>query len=152
MDTVIRGLAVYFFLLLVFRLAGKRTLAETSNFELVVLLIISETTQQAMTNNDHSMTNAFLLIITLLGASIGMSWLKLKFPAVERWAEGTPVVLIEDGRLHHDRMRAARVGEDEILAAARQTHGLERMDQVKHAVLETGGAISIIPAAGAKPG
>jgi uncharacterized membrane protein YcaP (DUF421 family) len=150
MDSVLRSLAIYFFLLLVFRLAGKRTLSETSNFELVVLLIISETIQQAMVDNDHSMTNAFLSIVTLLGASVAMSWLKQRFPALERWAEGTPMLLVENGRPNRSRMQAARIGDDEILAAARRSHGLERMDQIRHAVLEIDGGISIIPAKDAK--
>lgn len=130
---------------MVFRIAGKRTLAETSNFELVVLLIISETTQQAMIDSDHSMTNAALVIITLLGATIGLSLLKERFPAVERVVSGTAVVLVEDGHLQWDRLRATRVGADDILAAAREKHGLERMEQVKYAILEAGGGISIIP-------
>jgi len=145
MDSVIRGLVVYAFLLVVFRIAGKRTLAETSNFELVVLLIISETTQQAMIDNDHSMTNAALLIITLLGATIALALIKEYFPAVQRVIEGTAVVLVENGHLQWDRLRATRVDPDEILAAARDKHGLERMSQVKYAILEIGGGISIVP-------
>ncbi len=145
MDSVIRALVVYLFLLVVFRIAGKRTLAETSNFELVVLLIISETTQQAMIDSDHSMTNAALVIITLLGISIALSLLKERFPKVERVLEGTSVVLIENGHLQWDRMKATRVGTDEILQVARKDHGLERLDQIKYAILEVGGGISIVP-------
>ncbi len=145
MDSVIRALVVYVFLLVVFRIAGKRTLAETSNFELVVLLIISETTQQAMIDSDHSMTNAALVIITLLGISIGLSLLKERFPKLERVLEGTSVVLMENGHLQWDRLKATRVGTDEILQAARKDHGLERLDQIKYAILEAGGGISIVP-------
>jgi uncharacterized membrane protein YcaP (DUF421 family) len=145
MDSVIRGLIVYLFLLVVFRIAGKRTLAETSNFELVVLLIISETTQQAMIDSDHSMTNAALVIITLLGATIALSIVKERYPAVDRVVGGTAVVLIENGHLQWDRLRATRVGPDDIMTAARDKHGLERMQQVKYAILEAGGGISIIP-------
>ncbi len=145
MDSVIRALVVYVFLLVVFRIAGKRTLAETSNFELVVLLIISETTQQAMIDSDHSMTNAALVIITLLGISIGLSLLKERFPKLERVLEGTSVVLMENGHLQWDRLKATRVGTDEILQTARKDHGLERLDQIKYAILEAGGGISIVP-------
>ena len=145
MESVARGLAVYLFLLVVFRIAGKRTLAQATNFELVVLLIISETTQQAMIGHDDSLTNAFLLIVTLLGASVALSLLQERFPLVQRVVEGAPVVLIEDGHLQWDRLRATRVGVDEILAAGRERHGLERLDQIRYAVLEVGGGISIIP-------
>jgi uncharacterized membrane protein YcaP (DUF421 family) len=144
MDSVIRALATYFFLLLAFRIAGKRTLAEMSSFELVVLLIISETTQEAMLDN-HSMTNAAVAIVTLLSAGIAMSFLKERFPVFQRVVAGAPVLLIENGELKPERLKEARVGVDEIMLAARQNHGLERVADIKHAILEAGGGISIVP-------
>jgi uncharacterized membrane protein YcaP (DUF421 family) len=145
MDTVIRSLVVYVFLLVLFRVAGRRTLSETSNFEFVLLLIISETTQQAMIDSDHSITNAFVSITTLVGISIVLSVVKERFPILERWMEGTPIIIIENGRLYRDRMRWVRVDQDDILSVARQQHGLERMDQIKHVIIENGEQISIIP-------
>lgn len=145
MDTVIRSAAVYFFLLIVFRVAGKRTLSETSSFEFVVLLIISETTQQALIDSDHSMTNGALAILTLVGLPIALTMLKMRFPSVEPLLEGNTVVLVEKGHLQMDRMKQARVDEEEILEAGRQLHGLERMEQIKYAVLEINGSISIVP-------
>jgi uncharacterized membrane protein YcaP (DUF421 family) len=145
MDTVIRSLVVYVFLLVLFRVAGRRTLSETSNFEFVLLLIISETTQQAMIDSDHSITNAFVSITTLVGISIVLSVVKERFPILERWREGTPIIIIENGRLYRDRMRWVRIDQDDILSVARQQHGLERMDQIKHVIIENGEQISIIP-------
>ena len=145
MESIIRGLVVYFFLLVVLRIAGKRTLSETSTFEFVVLLIISETTQQALVDSDNSMTNAGLVIITLLGATVALSALKDRFPAVDRFITGSSVVLIENGHPQWDRMRSTRVGADDVLAAARDKHGLERLEQIKYAILEAGGGISIVP-------
>ena len=150
MESVIRGLVVYVFLLLIFRIAGKRTLSENTNFDLVLLLIISETTQQAMVDNDHSITNGFLLILTLIGASIGLSLLKQRFPALEQWLEGTPLVIIENGQVLRDRMDKTRVDEEDILEAARSLRGLERLDQIKYAVVERNGDITIVPAEGSK--
>lgn len=145
MESVIRALVTFVFLLLVFRIAGKRSLAEMSAFELVILLIISETTQEAMIDGDPSMTNAGIAIITLVGAGIAMSFLKTALPGMHRMVVGAPVLLIENGEVRPERLREARVGLDEILAAARNDHGLERADQIKHAILESGGGISIIP-------
>jgi uncharacterized membrane protein YcaP (DUF421 family) len=89
------------------------------------LLIIRETTQQAMVDDDHSITNAFLLIMTLIGASMALSLLKQRLPAVEKWLDGVPVVIIEKGRLLKDRMDKTRVDEADILEAARELQGLE---------------------------
>ncbi|HYD01304.1 MAG TPA: YetF domain-containing protein [Phycisphaerales bacterium] len=146
MESVIRGLVVYFFLLLVFRLSGKRTLAENTSFDLVMLLIISETTQQAMVDGDHSVTNAFLLIMTLIGATVGLSLLKQRIPAVEKWVDGTALVIVENGRMHKDRMDKLRVDESDVLEAARKFQGLERLQQVKYAIVERNGEITIVPA------
>jgi uncharacterized membrane protein YcaP (DUF421 family) len=145
MESVIRGLVVYFFLLLVFRISGKRTLSENTSFDLVMLLIISETTQQAMVDGDHSIMNAFLLIITLIGASVGMSLLKQRLPALDKWLDGSPLVIIQDGKLLKDRMDKVRVDERDILEAARAIHGLERLDQIKYAIVERSGAITVVP-------
>jgi uncharacterized membrane protein YcaP (DUF421 family) len=144
MESVIRGAITYLFLMLVFRIAGKRTLSETSTFDLVLVLIISETTQQAMVDGDHSMTNGALLILTLVGCDILLSLLKQWIPPLETALEGTPVILLREGKPLQDRMNRERVDEEEILEAARQQRGLERLDQVKYAVLERGGKINII--------
>lgn len=145
MDSVVRGVIVYLFLLIIFRISGKRTLAQITNFDLVLLLIISETTQQAMVDNDHSLTNGFLLISTLVGVSIFFSLLKQKFPRFEKYIDGTPVIIIQDGKLLRKRMEKLRVDEDDILEAARELHGLERIEQIKYAIVERGGDITVIP-------
>ncbi len=148
MESVVRGVAVYIFLWLVFRISGKRTLAETSPFELVLLLIISEVTQQAMVDSDHSVTNAFVLIITLTGMSVLLSLIKHYSPSVSRWLEGLPLPLIENGKPIQENMDKSRVDEEEILMSARYTQGIERMEDVKAARVENDGKISVIPREG----
>ena len=149
MDSVLRGLLVYFFLLIVFRISGKRTLSQTTSFDFVLLLIISETIQQAMVGNDQSLTNGFLLVATLVGTSILLAALKQFFPKLELFLEGQPVIVINKGKLLHDVMNKTRVDEEDILYAARMNHGLERLDQIKYAILERDGEISIVPATAA---
>lgn len=150
MESVLRGLAVYFFLLIIFRISGKRTLSQATSFDLILLLIISETTQQAMVDNDHSITNGFLLIVTLVGTSIFLAALKQFFPKLELWLDGQAVIVVDNGKLLKTVMNKTRVDEEDILSAARSLHGLERMDQIKYAILERDGNISIIPTAEAK--
>ena len=152
MEPILRGMAVYLFLLLIFRLTGKRSLDQVTTFDFILLLIISETTQQALIGEDFSLTNAFLVILTLFGVDQVLSLLKEKSSFVRRWAEGLPLVLLEDGRPLQDRMRKSQVDEDDILEAARELQGLERLDQIKYAVLERHGGITIIPKQDAKGG
>ena len=146
MDSVIRATVVYAVLLVLFRLAGKRTLAEVTTFDFVLLLIISEATQQAMVGSDNSMTNSLLAVGTLVGLNILLSELKLRFSGIERVLDGMPLLIIEHGKPLVDRMAKERVDVDDVLDAARESHGLERLDQIKFAVLERSGKISIIPA------
>lgn len=145
MDAILRGFMIYLFLLVLFRIAGRRTLGQMTNFDFVLLLIISEATQNAMIGNDFSLTNAMLVILSLVGLDIAFSLLKQRFPALNRHLEGLPLVLVEQGRPLKELMRKSRVDEQDILSSAREKHGIERMEQIKYAVLETNGGISIIP-------
>lgn len=147
MESVIRAAAVYLFLLVVFRLSGQRTLAQITTFDLVLLLIISEAIQEALIGNDHSMTNAALVVLTLVGLNVGLSILKQRSKSAEKVLEDVPLVLVAEGRVLKERMDKVRVDEDDILEAARSLHGLERLDQIRFAVLERSGDISIIPVA-----
>lgn len=145
MDSVLRATAMYVFLLVLFRIAGKRSLAQITTFDFVLLLIISEATQQGLLGDDFSLINAFVIILTLLGLDIGLSLLKQRSPTIDKWIDDVPLVIVEDGRPIKDRLDKARVDESDVLTAARELQGLERMDQIKYAVLERSGGISIIP-------
>lgn len=145
MDPVLRGLAIYFALLIIFRISGKRTLAQITTFDLVLLLIVSEATQQGLLGDDFSVTNAVLVVATLVGADILMSFIKEKSAAFTKLADGVPVIVLQDGKPIEHRMRRARLDESDILASGRATHGIERVEQIKYAVLEQGGNISVVP-------
>ena len=145
MDAVLRAAAVYIVLLLVFHIAGRRTLAEMTPFDLVLVFIIGEATQQALLGQDFSITNAVLVIATLLFLDIMMSLAKDRSRSFERLIDGVPTIIVADGRPLTERMRKARVDEQDIMEAARRLHGIERLDQIKYAVLEVSGGISVIP-------
>lgn len=145
MEPVIRGLLVYGFLLVVFRIAGKRTLSEATSFDLVLALIISETVQQAMVDSDHSMTTGMILVLTLVATDIGLSLVKQRLPAVETILEGKAVLLVDNGQLLEANMQRERIDSDDILEAAREQRGIEDFEQIKYAVVERGGHITIVP-------
>ena len=145
MDSVIRAAVVYFLLLGVFRLAGNRSIGQLTAFDFVLLLIVSEAIQDALITGDYSLTNAFLLVITLVGLDIMMSLWKQRSPRIEKLLDGAPILVMQDGKLLRDRMMKERVDEGDILSSARQTHGLESLDQIKHVVVEASGGISVVP-------
>jgi uncharacterized membrane protein YcaP (DUF421 family) len=145
MDAVARGATVYLLLLVIFRVTGRRTLAQMTSFDFILLLIISEATQNAMIGDDYSITNGMLVVLTLVGLDILLSHVKRGSSVAEAWLDGKPTLIVEHGHPRAEIMKRARVDEKDVLAAARESQGLERMDQIKYAVLETSGGISIIP-------
>ena len=146
MESVIRAAVVYLFLLVLFRIAGKRTLAQMSAFDVILLLVIGEATQQSLLGEDFSLVNSLLVISTFIGMDILLSWVKHRWKRAERVLDEAPLVIVVNGKPLRERMDMERIDDAEILHAAREMHGLERMEQIKDAVLENGGGITIIPA------
>jgi uncharacterized membrane protein YcaP (DUF421 family) len=146
-DLVIRGLVIYGVLLLLMRASGNRQFSELTAFDAVLIIIISETTQQALIGGeDFSLTTAVVLISTLVGIDVLISLVKQKSKRADLVLEGVPVLLVEKGQLLRNNMKQERVDENDILEAARSSHGIERMNQIKYAILERNGNISVIPA------
>lgn len=144
MDAVLRAAAIYIVLMVLFRISGRRALGEMTSFDFVLLLIIGEATQQALLGDDFSITNAVLVIATLLSIDIGFSLLKRRSKRIGKLIDGGPTVIVEDGVYLRHRMHEARVEEDDIMQAARLGQGLESVDQIKFAIIERNGKISII--------
>ncbi|WP_313103630.1 DUF421 domain-containing protein [Stutzerimonas nitrititolerans] len=145
MDSVLRAAAIYLVVLVVFRLAGRRTLSELTTFDFVLLLIIGEATQQALLGDDFSIVNAMVVIVSLVVFDIALSLLKNKSRWLSKLIDGEPMIIGEHGQVLERRIRKARIDEGDILEAARHSQGLERIDQIKFAILEKDGKISIIP-------
>lgn len=145
MNPIVRGLAVYFFVFIIFRVLGKRSLSEITTFDFVLLLIISEATTDALIGEDYSLTACFIMVSTLVGADLLLTLLKDRWKWFEKSVDGVPLVIVDRGRPLKRRMEKSKVDEEDVLEAARLNHGLERMNQVKYAVLERDGSISIIP-------
>jgi uncharacterized membrane protein YcaP (DUF421 family) len=144
MEMVIRVAVIYAFLMVGLRLMGKREFGQLSPFELVTLLLIPEILTDALTADDSSLTAALTSVSTLLVLVFLTSVLAYRSPTFGRWTEGEPQVLVRDGHLVPSAMHRERVSPEEILAEMHKV-GLERLNQVKWAVLETDGRISFIP-------
>jgi uncharacterized membrane protein YcaP (DUF421 family) len=148
MDGVIRAVFIYFFLLLLFNITPKRAISSLDTFDFVLLLIISEAAQNALVGENYSITHSVLIISTLVGLTIMMGWMKQRYNWFEKLLSGTPLLILENGKTFQDRMKRNQVDDTDILSAARDLQGIERLDQIKYAVLETNGSITIIPASG----
>jgi uncharacterized membrane protein YcaP (DUF421 family) len=145
MDAIVKATIVYLVLLILFRISGKRSMAEVSPFDLVLLLIISEATQQALIDGDDSMTNAYLLVTTLVGLNILLSEIKIRFKRADRTLESMPLLIVENGKPIDQHLRKERIDVEDVLEAAREMHGIGKLEEIRYAVLERNGKISIIP-------
>ena len=145
MDSILRAAAMYLALMVLFKIAGRRSLAELTTFDFVLLMIIGEATQQALLGDDFSLTNSVLVIITLIAIDFGLSLLKQRSTWASRLISGEPTIIIDNCKLLHERLRHARIGEADVMEAARSSQGIETLDQIKFAILERNGKISVIP-------
>lgn len=144
MEIVARVVFIYFAIMLGLRALGKREFGELAPFDLVVLLLIPEIVSSAIVGSDFSLTAAFVALATLFGLVIATSILSFRYPRLDRVISGTPAVIVANGVLIPEPLQLERVSPAEIHDALHRV-GLERIDQVRWAILETDGRITIIP-------
>jgi uncharacterized membrane protein YcaP (DUF421 family) len=147
MDTVLRIVVIYFFLMLAFRVMGKRELSKLSAFEFVMLMLIPELFDQASMGRDNSMTNAIIAASTLLTLVFLSSIISHLYPPAHTLLSGSPTVLVRSGRYVEKNMNRERIGPEELTAEMHKA-GYERLEQIKWAILEDDGKISLVPADG----
>jgi uncharacterized membrane protein YcaP (DUF421 family) len=145
MNPVFRAAVMFALLWLIFRIGGRRTLAEITTFDFILLLIIGDAAQNALVGDDFSITTAALVIVTLLLLDLAVDRLALRSTTWRRVIDSAPVVVIDNGRVMTRQLQQEGIDLDEVLAAARERHGLERVDDIKYAIVEQHGGISIVP-------
>jgi len=142
-EKILRPIVVYFFLIVGLRLAGKRELAQLNPFDLVVLLTLSNTVQNAIIGDDNSVTGGLIGAATLLALNYAVVRFLYGHDKLEQLVEGAPDVLIENGVIQPDRLRQELITLQELEAAAHK-QGLASLDEVDRAVLEPGGSICFL--------
>lgn len=143
MDIVLRAVIVFCFLLLLTRIIGRRELSSLQPFDLILIIILGDAVQQGLTQDDYSLTGAFLAIGTIAVLQVFVSWIGFRFPRARPVLEGTPIVVVEDGDVIERNAKRERLSVDEIREAAR-LQGIGHLDEVRWAVLETNGQITFI--------
>jgi uncharacterized membrane protein YcaP (DUF421 family) len=141
MEILVRALTMYLFLWFVIRAMGRTTLGELSAYELIVYITMGDLVQQAVTQQDYSLTGSSMAISVFALCTVGLSWLQWRFPRTRVLVTGRPLVIVRDGRILPGSTRPQRLGEDDIKGAARR-QGIESLDDVELAILESDGRIS----------
>jgi len=145
MDLVIRAAVVFLFIYLVTRVAGKRELSSMEPFDLILLVVMGDLVQQSITQSDYSVTGALIVISTITLLTVLVSWVNWRFRSLRSVLEGQPVVLVENGKLIEQNMKRERITVEDIESEGRQQQVTDIAD-MRWALLETSGRISVIPA------
>jgi uncharacterized membrane protein YcaP (DUF421 family) len=146
LEAVLHGLAIYVVLILLFRLAGRRKVEDASVSDLLLLIVLGEGVQQALRGRESQSLVVMAVLIVLLIGLIRMSdFLGMRARREDAHDRRGPIVLVEDGEPLPEQMVCARVTEQDILNEARRAQGLERMEQIKYAVLDKTGDIAVVP-------
>lgn len=141
MEVVVRAAVVYLFLWGVTRLVGRATVGELSTFQLILFVTMGDLVQQAVTQQDYSVTGGLLAISVFVVLTMALSWANARWPGVRRITHGVPVVILQDGATDTALLRRQQLSLDDLKAAARQ-QGFTSLGDVRLAVLEANGQIS----------
>ena len=141
LEKMLRPVIVYVFLIVGLRLAGKRELAQLNPFDLVVLLTLSNTVQNAIIGDDNTVTGGLIGASTLLCVNYGVVRFLYGHDRLDRLVEGDPDVLIDNGVVRHDRLRDELITIHELEAAAHK-QGFASLDEIDRAVLDPGGTVA----------
>jgi uncharacterized membrane protein YcaP (DUF421 family) len=140
---VLRAVLVYFGVMVLVRVSGKRAVGQFTPFDLVLLILIGNAVQNGLNGGDNSLTGALVLAVCLIALNYLMAWLTARFPRVRSLAEGNPVELARDGSIHQDVLRRELVSKVDFREAMRNA-GCDDVARISVATLETNGHISII--------
>jgi uncharacterized membrane protein YcaP (DUF421 family) len=142
-EIVLRGTIVFFVLLALLRLAGKRTVGEFTPFDLLVLVLLGDALQGSMIAGDQSLAGGFILTLTLLGWDKLTGWVTARSRVLTRWVEGKPVVLARNGHIYGDALERCKLSIDDLQEAMRNAD-CGAITNVRLAMLEKDGKISVV--------
>jgi uncharacterized membrane protein YcaP (DUF421 family) len=143
MDIVVRAAVAYVFIVFLLRIMGRRELSALGPADLVLLVVMGDLIQNGVTQSDYSVTGMCLAVSTFAILTAATSFVTFKFPRAQRVIEGTPLILIENGKPIDDNLRSQRLNLDDVAEEAR-SHGLADLEDIRWCVLEANGMMSFI--------
>jgi uncharacterized membrane protein YcaP (DUF421 family) len=143
LELIIRGTAMYLFLFLLFRVVVRRRVGAIGMADILILVIIADAAQNAMSGEYKSVTEGAILVGTIMFWNVAIDWLNFRVPALRPWLEPPPMLLIQNGRILHRNLRHEYVTEDELKAKLREK-GVKEYSEVAEAHMESDGSVSVI--------
>jgi uncharacterized membrane protein YcaP (DUF421 family) len=143
MDLAVRSIVVFFFVFMLTRVIGKRELSSLEPFDLILLIVLGDAVQQSLTQDDYSVTGAFIVISTIAILQVGVSYLNFRVPRLRPLLDGEPIVVVQDGKVIEANAKRERLTPEDIAEAARLQQ-IASLEDVQWAVLETSGEMTFI--------
>lgn len=143
LELVVRGTVMYWFIIFLFRVLLRRSAGAVGIADLLLLVLIADAAQNAMAGEYKSITDGAVLVSTILAWTVFFDWATFRFPWMARLMQPAPLPLIEHGRLNRRNMREEFLTEDELRAKLRE-QGIERIEDVKRATMESDGVVTVI--------
>ncbi|MEA2448902.1 MAG: hypothetical protein QOG63_834 [Thermoleophilaceae bacterium] len=143
MDIVLRAAVIFCFVFLITRVVGRRELSSLEPFDMILLVVTGDLIQQGVTQSDYSVTGALTAVATMAVLTVFVSWVSFRSKRLRQVLDGQPIVLVMDGKVLDGNLKRERMRRDELEMEAR-LQGHESIDDLKLAILETGGKISCI--------
>src|ERR671926_390767 len=143
MDLAARSIVVFFFIYMLTRVVGRRELSSLEPFDLILLVVLGDAVQQSLTQDDYSITGAFIVISTIAILQVGVSYLNFRAPRLRAVLDGEPIVIIQDGKVIEANAKRERLTLEDIAEAARLQQ-IGSLEDVKWAILETSGELTFL--------
>ena len=143
LEKILRPIIVYIFLIIGLRLSGKRELAQLNPFDLIVLLTLSNTVQNAIIGDDNTVLGGIIGATSLLAINYLVVRFLYDHRKIDQLVEGSPDVLVEDGKVHEHKLKRELITKEELAAAARK-QGFDSLSEVRQCVLEPGGTLTFV--------
>ena len=143
LELIIRGTAMYLFLFLLFRVVVRRRVGAIGMADILILVIIADAAQSAMSGEYKSVTEGAILVGTIVVWNMAIDWLNFRVPALRPWLEPPPLLLIQNGRILRRNLRHEYVTEDELKAKLREK-GVKEYSEVAEAHMESDGSVSVL--------
>ena len=143
MDIAIRSAVIFVFIYVLMRIIGRRELSSLEPFDLILLVVLGDSVQQAVTQDDYSVTGAFIVVSTIALLQVFVSYLNFRSPRLRPVIDGEPIVIVQDGKVIERNVRRERLTQEDLAEAARLQQ-IASLEDVQWAVLETSGEITFI--------
>jgi uncharacterized membrane protein YcaP (DUF421 family) len=142
-ELIVRGSAMYLFLFALFRVVVKRRIGAVGMADILILVIVADAAQNGMAGEYRSITDAFILVGTLIGWNMLIDWLTFRFPGLQKLLEPPPLLLIDDGRVLHRHLRIELMSESDLQTKLRE-HGITDPREVARAYIEPDGQVTVL--------